>query len=527
MDIFSAGCALLELWTDGAVPFNYSQLLAYRNGNNDVVSKHMSTLDNAELRQLIMSMISIDPKDRKAAEIYLSEQRGVFFPEYFYSFLQSFIQMFSTKSADDKISALRPEIEQIVEILLERDTDSSENGTILLTSIVTSCIRGIGRSKSKLQALDIIQILAHNSSSEIILDRMLPYILHLTTDEIPKIRVHALDTLTVCVKLIKSLPRSDMNIFTEYILPSISHLAGDKAVTVRVAYAKNISILAEAALNFLKQVQIDFPAEISAQRYEMELFALHETLQQAIMSLLTDSQSIVKQTLVQSKIVNLCMFFGRQKANDVILSHMITFLNDKEDKNLRGAFFDCIIDVANFVGWHCSPILIPLLEQGLTDPEEFITAKALRATTILIDMGLLQKTALTDYIKECSCYLNHPNIWIRHEVCGLISVAAKRLSPLDVQCKVMPSIVNHLRAPLIQVDNTELLLDSLQAPLPRHIFDTVLRFPEIQTFFNVLLERKAAREKNSKITGSEKTSSIATVSLVLIFNQFDLPFFME
>lgn len=50
-------------------------------------------------------------------------------------------------------------------------------------------------------------------------------------------------------------------------------------------------------------------------------------------------------------------------ANDVLLSHMITFLNDKEDKELRGTFFDCIVGVAAYIGWHCSTILTPLLQQ--------------------------------------------------------------------------------------------------------------------------------------------------------------------
>lgn len=42
---------------------------------------------------------------------------------------------------------------------------------------------------------------------------------------------------------------------------------------------------------------------------------------------------------------------------------MITFLNDKEDTALRGSFFDCIVGVAAYVGWHCSHILVPLLQQ--------------------------------------------------------------------------------------------------------------------------------------------------------------------
>ena len=37
----------------------------------------------------------------------------------------------------------------------------------------------------------------------------------------------------------------------------------------------------------------------------------------------------MKRALVENGITRLCIFFGRQKANEVVLSHMITFLNDK------------------------------------------------------------------------------------------------------------------------------------------------------------------------------------------------------
>lgn len=172
---------------------------------------------------------------------------------------------------------------------------------------------------------------------------------------------------------------------------------------------------------------------------------------------------------------------------------MITFLNDKEDKSLRGSFFDCIVGVAAFVGWQCSDILIPLLQQGLTDLEEFVIAKSIRATTALTELGLIQKTALSEFISDCACYMNHPNLWIRQEICGLISVAAKTFGAIDVQCKIMPAISNHLKSSLIQVEKPEILLDCLQIPIPRNIFDSVVRFPEIEMFMKVLQERKDAR----------------------------------
>lgn len=45
----------------------------------------------------------------------------------------------------------------------------------------------------------------------------------------------------------------------------------------------------------------------------MELSALHEMLHQTVSHLLTDSQPIVKQTLMECGITKLCVFFGRQK----------------------------------------------------------------------------------------------------------------------------------------------------------------------------------------------------------------------
>lgn len=69
-------------------------------------------------------------------------------------------------------------------------------------------------------------------------------------------------------------------------------------------------------------------------------------VQQKVVTLLSDSENIVKQSLMENGITRLCVFFGRQKANDVLLSHMITFLNDKNDWHLRGAFFHSIVGEA-------------------------------------------------------------------------------------------------------------------------------------------------------------------------------------
>ena len=60
----------------------------------------------------------------------------------------------------------------------EKKALSSEpvEGLVIITQLVTSCIRGLHHSQSKLQSLEILLELAENTSDETILDRILPYI---------------------------------------------------------------------------------------------------------------------------------------------------------------------------------------------------------------------------------------------------------------------------------------------------------------------------------------------------------------
>ena len=192
-------CALLELWTEqGTAPFELSQLLSYRRGEQDLVEKHLKGIENERLRNLLSSMINLNSINRKSAEDYLDQERGRLFPEYFYSFLQSYLQMFSSPpimSPDDKIMRLHLDILHCITVLtnasdltpeqLETEKKDDEHcarlppeqdGLILIITVVTSCIRGLKQSNTKICSLEILQKLSKYTTSENILDRILPYI---------------------------------------------------------------------------------------------------------------------------------------------------------------------------------------------------------------------------------------------------------------------------------------------------------------------------------------------------------------
>uniref|UniRef100_A0A674AVB9 non-specific serine/threonine protein kinase n=1 Tax=Salmo trutta TaxID=8032 RepID=A0A674AVB9_SALTR len=483
MDIFSAGCVIAELFTEGVPLFDLSQLLAYRKGHFQTEHVLMKIEDHY-IRELVAQMVQRQPEKRLTAEEYLKQQRGNAFPDIFYTFLQPYMAQFAKEtfqSADERVLVIRKDLDNILHNLRgggpggstekpeKGDQESSvvsakeEQGLVVLVSVITSCLQTLRSCDSKLAALELVLHLAGRLRVETLLDRITPYLLHFCSDLAPRVRAQAVRTLAKVLALVKEVPRNDVNIYPEYILPGIAHLAQDDATIVRLAYAENIAHLAETALRFLELVQennLNMEHDLNGEdteeilhpneNYDSELQALHEMVQQKVVTLLSDSENIVKQSLMENGITRLCVFFGRQKANDVLLSHMITFLNDKNDWHLRGAFFDSIVGVAAYVGWQSSSILKPLLQQGLSDAEEFVIYKALNSLTCMCQLGLLQKPHIYEFVSDIAPFLCHPNLWIRYGAVGFITVVAQHLNIADVYCKLMPHLNPFITQPIIQ-----------------------------------------------------------------------------
>lgn len=129
-----------------------------------------------------------------------------------------------------------------------------------------------------------------------------------------------------------------------------------------------------------------------------------------------------------STVADLCLFFGRRKSNEFILSHIMTYLNDR-DWALRFAFFEAIVGVGAFLG-HVSieeyvlPLMMQALAGGFTsnlpsgsrpDPEESVTVRVIASLASLASVGLFPRGRLWDLCQTLRPYLVHPNAWIR---CG-------------------------------------------------------------------------------------------------------------
>lgn len=532
MDIFSAGCCLAELFTEGYPPFELTQLLAFCT-DHYYPTKVLDKIDDHRIKELIEHMIQKDASARLSAAEYLERERGTTFPEHFYTFLWPFMKQFAVSpimAYDDRIKQIKNSMSDILVALgaedkcnsistiantdkegkEERDEEKKDfekpikkcESLIIITSLVTSSLRALHFTSSKLDALEVLGCVSYYVPDEVILDRILPYTFYLLQDREARVRVGALNTLTQCLTLVSSVPRSDANIFPEYILPNLEDIVKDEAIIVRQAYAENIATIAETALRFLEYGQLQ--GMITSYSYEVELPTLQDIIQQKVSTLFSDSSNIVKRTLMEKTVTKLCIFFGKQKANDVLLSHMITFLNDKHDRHLRLSFFSSIVGVAAYIGCHCADILKPLLLQGLSDAEESVVVSAIDAMTALTELGLFPTHLQCDLLQDTAPLLIHPNLWVRQAVVGLVCVIARLLPLVDVQTAVVAHVQPFLTKPLLQLHREVCALSYLRTPISREVYDALVGSADVGHILSILQE---AQEKKVPLAQLPNTLS--------------------
>jgi phosphoinositide-3-kinase regulatory subunit 4 len=150
-------------------------------------------------------------------------------------------------------------------------------------------------------------------------------------------------------------------------------MSNDKSSMVRATLAKCIPLLAESSLLFLELFEAlrDSPtfdvdhSNLYHMNYDLGLKALQDGFQDILLVLLTDPSSGVKKSLLMNT-SRLCIFLGRQKSCDFLISHLITFLNDSE-WTLRSSFCESVVGIGTFIGAQgLEQFILPLLIMALT-----------------------------------------------------------------------------------------------------------------------------------------------------------------
>ncbi|KAJ3222135.1 Serine/threonine-protein kinase [Clydaea vesicula] len=500
MDIFSLGCSIAEIFLEGKPLFNLSQLLRYRRGEYNPIHE-IEKIGDEHIQTLIVSMINIDPKNRLSASEYLRNWKNKLFPSYFYDFLHDYVkevldtqtsnliptEEINTFDADLKIDKIFLEFDQIVnglgmeDVFMEvndfipQDFATSESilplnlsipnikinlskvmkstngdGCVILTTLILTSIRNVIYPSSKIKAIELLLAFSSQINESIQLDRIIPFLVLLFYDENALVRLSRVESIT----------NADAFIFPEYIIPNLKHLLNDEEVFVRSTLAYCLPLLAETASRYLQlaqllEINISVDGSIGQVTFDASLMDLQLMIKEFVEVLLIDKDSIVKRALL-SEIPRLAIFFGKQKSNDLLLSHMITYLNDV-DWMLRSAFLESIVGIGAFIGTQSLEMFIlPILKQAIADAEECVVEKVLSCLTSLSELGLLQKGTLKELMSLIIPLLCHPNNWIKFGAITFVSCFSQKY-PLDMRCIYLPMIKPFLKENIIEVNAASLL----------------------------------------------------------------------
>lgn len=295
------------------------------------------------------------------------------------------------------------------------------------------------------------------------------------------------------MELVETTSPVNANVFPNYILPKIASFSTNENPSVRATFAACLASLAKSAARFLDMAQASrAEGALAVQDPEAENDDDPETTMHLLFDgaradliryfqnqskiLLTDPSAAVRRAYLKS-VATLCVFFGRAKANDTILSHLNTYLNDT-DWMLRCAFFETITGIATYLGGVAlEEYIMPLMVQSLTDPEEFVVEKVLRAMATMAELGLFQRSKTWELVDVVGRFMIHPNIWIREGAVGFIAASTKWLAPADIHCIIYPLIKPFLQAQLIEFSALS-LLENLKKPLSRNVFDMTVTWAQ-------------------------------------------------
>lgn len=403
-----------------------------------------------------------------------------------------------------------------------------DDGTLLFLTLVVSSMRTTARVSSRIRACDILLAFSERITDEAKLDRVLPYLMTLLhKDETDLVMVTAIRTITQLLQLVKTVTPINSHVLVEYVLPRMEIALGSKwqisSPLVRASYASCIGSLATTSKRFLAmasslradgsmpmtdpEVEPGMDAEANFEGiFDNAGSQLNEILESHTKQLVEDPDVYVRRAFLAS-VPELCVFF-QESSNDVLLTHLITYLNDR-DWTLKCAFFDAIVGIATFVGSKSlEEFMLPLMIQALTDTEEYVVQAALHSLAQLAGLGLLSRPKLWELVDLISRFTMHPNIWIRESAAEFIALSTKYLDPADVRCILMPVVKPYLKVDLIW-DFSELnLLDSLKRPISRPVFDQAVTWAMTSDRGIFWKAAQQARSLPSRLLGASSSKDL-------------------
>eukprot|EP00045_Choanoeca_perplexa_P017202 m.246241 g.246241 ORF g.246241 m.246241 type:complete len:1354 (-) comp17472_c0_seq1:1616-5677(-) len=486
MDMFSFGCLVYEFYTEGMPLFTLADLLAYREGKYQLQHK-LDKLSNPDVAALVFKLVCLDPQERLSAPEAMAEFKSSLFPDVFYTTLHDEIHRITkAKTADARVMQLRIQYD-ILKGLVQSERDAKALACLLGT-VVMANVRHLQMTLAKLNALDMLADVSADVDDVYKIDRLVPHLVYMCNKtHVATVRAASVKILTSVLSSVKQVRKPDPALLVLFVLPSLQAFVRPNCPLIcRCAYATCLPFLATCGQRMIELAQ----DQASDSTYSSDIARLKSIIQtEHLNPIVMDHSADVKQAFLTSRLDLLCSFFGPQKTTEVLLSHMMTFLNDKNSWRLRACFFQGAVHVANYVkGQSTVEFIMPLIEKGLSDCEEFVVYHALKALLQLVDLNLLLPVSKRQLVESIFPLSLHPNVWIRQAAVGLISSIGSSLPAYDLHCTWLPQLKPYLRYSITGLSELSVLAVALHPALPRRLYEYIVQANNQDLIFDTLAQ---------------------------------------
>lgn len=538
MDLFSLGCCIAELYLEGEPPFTLSQLFKYLKGE---FKPDLPTLSEVPyLKDIVGQLLDLDSNARPAAADILEDYRGKLFPESF-EFAYSFIRQISEEpDSDTRIEMIFNKFSVILELLqvepvFKADVKFSsitkfslvphrlffpgmphsytvtpghgggDQMALLYLDLVFSAIKLVKYVGNITKACELVLALLEYVSDDNKLDRCLPYLCVVLDeynsmgggDSYPAVCC-ALSCIALLLILCQYINPLNVGVFPEYLLPKILQLStvanGNQDEVQRealmIALGAVVPHLANVARRFwtmakpfqLKEYdRIAFDHAPPNDPLIIRKDQLDDQFEAITFTLLTDSNVAVKLALV-ANLIPLCQYFGIDKTTDVILPHLITYLNHTLFE-LKLGFIDLVAAITPSFGvLTFEQYVLPLLFQTLGNSEPLVVLKVLQLFNQVVKTKLINPLTefnaldvYKDLLTHLLPLLLHPIEWIRQLVLCLVVLIGENLTDADKYTFLYPIIKPFLRFDVLEL-TWDLLYPFLATPLLRKVYEAALQW---------------------------------------------------
>ena len=267
----------------------------------------------------------------------------------------------------------------------------------------------------------------------------------------------------------EKVSRKECELFSDFLLRDLSPLAQDSQFHVKRNYARVIGSIGEVAYRFAARC-IDAGDDI-------HVALVREKINEHVTTIMTDISAEVKREFLHSSVIKLAGVLGAENLGDTVLKHMITYLNCKQDWQLRAEFYTCLPKVVNAIGLqgHLADVLGALIQQGLVDSEDSVISRALDCFTQLIESNLMSKTLALEVADKAAPFLLHPNSAILINAANFFAALAGSINTAEKLVQLVPKVTPFLkRKNNAAVDSAQALLTFLRPPLSRHVYDILI-----------------------------------------------------